>query len=342
MHEHLKIAVKIPTYNAERTVGETIKSLLSQSYKYFEIYVYDNCSTDNTLNIVKSFNDPRVHVVESTKNNGWKWNFDRCLKYEGCSLTLFAHADDIYHSEFLDRNLAAVNKFDNVGLFFSKGEIFYSQKKISKKINKKVNSSLSIKKYETYEDILEELALNGNFIFCPSAFGRSEIFSDVIREFNESEFRGSADLDAWLRVVKNNTAIAIINSPTIFYYRVSEMQISEIERGIDESVFVKCMNAHLQSINEKNRMWKKRMTNLIRWHEIFHILISDLKKYVAAGSEKSFNDINFNLNELLRLKYMHRKRVAKHLLFMSVIFSTFIFPKKIRKLLLLKLVKLAR
>jgi teichuronic acid biosynthesis glycosyltransferase TuaG len=337
-----EIAIKIPTYNAEKTIGQTIESLLNQSYKNFQIFIYDNCSTDNTLKIIQTFNDPRLNVIESSKNNGWKWNFDRCLKNEGYPLTLIAHADDIYHREFLDKNLYAINQFKNIDLIFSKGKNFTSYDKISKKINKKLNEPLTLSEYNSYTKIIEELALNGNFIYCPSAFGRSEIFSDVIREFNESEFRGSADLDAWLRVVRNNNTIAIIKSPTIFYYRISGMQISEIERELDESVFVKCMNTHIRSLNNIDINWQKHLIDLIRWHEIYHNLIRDLKKYISKSGEKRIQNINFNVLELLSLQNVRIKRVAKHLLFIFIILMLFILPVKLRVLLIIKLLKFVR
>ena len=49
------VSIIIPTHNSEKYVFETIKSVLNQSYRTFEVIVVDDCSTDNTVNKIKKF-----------------------------------------------------------------------------------------------------------------------------------------------------------------------------------------------------------------------------------------------------------------------------------------------
>jgi glycosyltransferase involved in cell wall biosynthesis len=56
----MKISVLIPTYNGAKTMGETIRSILPQSYADFEVIIQDNASTDGTKDVVAQFSDPRV------------------------------------------------------------------------------------------------------------------------------------------------------------------------------------------------------------------------------------------------------------------------------------------
>ena len=57
-------------YNAELSVGKSIKSILDQSFKNFEFLIIDDCSTDNSYEIMKEFNDQRIKIIKNKKNIG--------------------------------------------------------------------------------------------------------------------------------------------------------------------------------------------------------------------------------------------------------------------------------
>ncbi len=61
------VSVIIPTYNRANLVSRAIKSVLNQTYQDFEIIVVDDCSEDNTEEIVKSFNDSRIRYIKHKK-----------------------------------------------------------------------------------------------------------------------------------------------------------------------------------------------------------------------------------------------------------------------------------
>ena len=61
----IKFSICIPNYNYAQYVGETIQSVLDQSYENFEIIIADNASEDDSLNVIKSFNDPRIKLIEN-------------------------------------------------------------------------------------------------------------------------------------------------------------------------------------------------------------------------------------------------------------------------------------
>lgn len=65
-----KISVIMPMYNCEKYVGLAIETLLNQTFKNFEAILIDDCSTDRTLEIAKSFSDPRLKIIRNKKNLG--------------------------------------------------------------------------------------------------------------------------------------------------------------------------------------------------------------------------------------------------------------------------------
>jgi len=66
------VSVIIPLYNAENTIAETIRSVLTQSYQNLEVIVVDDCSTDNSRAIAEQITaeDPRVKIISKTRNEG--------------------------------------------------------------------------------------------------------------------------------------------------------------------------------------------------------------------------------------------------------------------------------
>ena len=62
-----KLSVCIPVYNGADTIRQTIQSILAQTFKDFELLIVDNASTDNTVNIVRSFTDNRIKLYLNEK-----------------------------------------------------------------------------------------------------------------------------------------------------------------------------------------------------------------------------------------------------------------------------------
>lgn len=61
-------SVIIPLYNKEKSVSSTVESVLNQTYPHFELIVVNDGSTDNSLEVVQQFNDPRIRIID--KRNG--------------------------------------------------------------------------------------------------------------------------------------------------------------------------------------------------------------------------------------------------------------------------------
>lgn len=64
------VTVIIPSYNREKTIKRAVDSVLNQTYKDIEVIVVDDCSTDNTLDVVKSIKDSRLKVFKLNENSG--------------------------------------------------------------------------------------------------------------------------------------------------------------------------------------------------------------------------------------------------------------------------------
>lgn len=64
------VSVIMAAYKGAALVGETIESVLAQSFQDFELVIVDDCSPDNTLDVLRAFSDPRIRVIASPVNQG--------------------------------------------------------------------------------------------------------------------------------------------------------------------------------------------------------------------------------------------------------------------------------
>ena len=64
------VSVVIPVYNRETTVGRAAASVLNQSYTNLELIIVDDCSNDNSLQVIHEFQDKRIIVITSEQNSG--------------------------------------------------------------------------------------------------------------------------------------------------------------------------------------------------------------------------------------------------------------------------------
>lgn len=90
-----KVTVCILTYNRSDYLKEAITSVLSQSYSNFKLYILDNCSTDNTRQIVESFKDRRISFLPTSSNIGFERNFIRCFQVTKTDYVVTLGDDDV-------------------------------------------------------------------------------------------------------------------------------------------------------------------------------------------------------------------------------------------------------
>lgn len=90
-----KISIFIPVRNGSKFIEETIRSILRQSFKQWRLVIRDNCSTDNTKEIVRPFlSDPRISWEERDQDIGMIGNFNSCLIDIPTEYYMFLSHDD--------------------------------------------------------------------------------------------------------------------------------------------------------------------------------------------------------------------------------------------------------
>jgi len=123
---NFKVSIGLPVYNGENFLKYALDSLLSQTFRDFEIIISDNASTDNTPKICQEYvlKDKSIRYIRQNNNMGSLWNFNFVLKQSNKEYFIWVSSDDKLHPEFLEKNIDILEKNKNV--VCSIGDVIYS------------------------------------------------------------------------------------------------------------------------------------------------------------------------------------------------------------------------
>lgn len=186
-----KISIITPSFNQGHFIKETIDSVLNQNYPNLEYIVMDGGSTDNTVEILKSYGNKITWV--SKKDKGQTDAINKGLKKATGDIIAYLNSDDVY----LPNTLNTVSEYfvNHQDAFIVTGDYF-----IIDANGKKIQSYVATyKKMLRKNPTIEKLAI-ANYIIQPSTFWRKEVFKEV-GLFDES-LRYCMDFDYWLRTMK--------------------------------------------------------------------------------------------------------------------------------------------
>lgn len=121
-------SVIIPLYNKEKYIEDTIKSVLNQTFKNFEIIVINDGSTDNSLKIVKNFSDQRIFIIDQ-RNLGLSTARNNGVKNAIFNYIAFLDADDLWMEDYLQTIFNLIQFNDSYEVFTTSIKVLKPKKK---------------------------------------------------------------------------------------------------------------------------------------------------------------------------------------------------------------------
>ena len=210
------VSVIIPTYNRAHLIGKAVKSVLNQTYQDFEIIVVDDGSTDNTEEVMKSFNNFKIRYICHSDNRGISVARNIGIRASRGEYIALLDSDDEWLPEKLDKQVDVLqNESPEVGVVCS-----WSYN-IDEKGNYISKRCLPKKGGYIYEDLLST-----NPISVPTVLIRKECFNRV--SLFDDLLNAQEDWDMWIRIAKYYR-FALIKVPLVKYRKHSD-QISKNPR----------------------------------------------------------------------------------------------------------------
>ena len=110
------ISIALASYNGENYIREQLDSILLQSISDFELIICDDCSTDNTYQILEEYKarDSRIHIYRNEQNLGFKKNFEKAISLCKGEYIALSDQDDIWLVDHLKILLDKINNHSMV------------------------------------------------------------------------------------------------------------------------------------------------------------------------------------------------------------------------------------
>lgn len=273
-------SIVIPTYNHAHFIGKCLESILSQSFQNWEAIVINNFSDDNTIEIVESYNDPRIHLVNNANGGIIAVSRNKGISLACGEWISFLDSDDWWYSnklEVLHQYISDNPQVDFVCHDLIMHNILSGKKRIM---------SCGPIAPNLYRDLL----MYGNrFINSASSIKKTTIDNFNIKINESKNFISVEDYDLYLQLAALNAIFACINTPLGEYIvdnnnmSISNIHLTNIESVLEIHVFEK-------QVFEPNKstLWRKVSSRL-----------NIIKATASYGKGKYFETIVYLLKSII-------------------------------------------
>lgn len=212
-----RFSLIIPAYNEEKNIGPLLSNLVQLYYgkSQYEIIVQDDCSTDNTYNIAKSYEQsykyPEIKVFRNNKNLGIAYNRNEGAKNSNAEIMLHLDADACYPLntlQIVDRDFKQHNLVALSGILLPR---------IDNNITK-----LDYLIFLAISTVWQDIGGTGN-LFCV----KSDVFYELGGFREPGGIKGREDLDLWYRLEKSYKGQMLIDNLLITYISLRRVKHSK-------------------------------------------------------------------------------------------------------------------
>lgn len=201
-----KVSVIIGSYNCEKFIEETIRSVIAQTFKDWELIVVDDCSTDGTREKVNTINDTRVRMIKLDENSGRPAvPRNAGIRNSRGDYIAFLDHDDIWFPEKLEKQVGFMEKNTDVFLIYSKCLVLKDGKVISVAPRNPKSGR-----------IFNELYLAYNMMPCSTVMMRSSKSGKEYLFNEDRSLMAAEDYDLWLSIAYTEK-VSFIDEPLAVY-----------------------------------------------------------------------------------------------------------------------------
>ena len=188
------VSVVIPMYNSGKYIAPTIKSALEQTYKNIEVLVVDDCSKDNSLEVVNALaeKDRRLRCIPQEKNGGAAVARNRGIKEAKGQYIAFLDSDDLWTEDKIEKQVALMKSKNAAFVFCAYDSVDENDAPVKGKIK--------IKERVRYKDLLTK-----TYICTPAAIYDRSMIGDVEMPLR----RTGQDYAFWMVLLKKTDAYGI-------------------------------------------------------------------------------------------------------------------------------------
>jgi len=246
-----KISVVMPMYNSEKYLNESIKSILNQTFKDFELIIIDDGSTDNSIKIVESYNDKRIKLFQNEKNLGTVKTRNIGLEKSKGKYIAVMDSDDVSFSERFEKQFNYL-EFNSHIFLVGSSAIFIDDNGMEIK---------KFRKYDNYKILGWRLQKSCGIVHS------SVMFQNIGEKYNEG-FYSAHDYDFYLKMLSKGKYLTNLTN-FLIKHRVHK---NSTHSNSSKQIMFKNLTQLLHSDLKKPPIYKKVIYS-------FRLLIHYLKTF---------------------------------------------------------------
>lgn len=216
LSERLTVSVVMPVYNAERYLEEAVDSILKQSVDDFEFLIFDDGSTDRSVEILRSYKDRRIKVYFSDRNRGYTHWLNEGLEIARGKYVARMDADDVSLLNRFEKQVEFLEENPDVGVLGS--NVWFINEE-GKKLRIKENP-------KTDTEIRWVLLLDNPFIHPSMMFRRDLLVHNNLKY--DPTYQPSEDYKLWSEMLTLCKGFNM--EDPLVHYRLHDRQISNEDR----------------------------------------------------------------------------------------------------------------
>jgi glycosyltransferase involved in cell wall biosynthesis len=211
------VSICLPVYNDEKYIGAAIQSVIDQTYGNWELIITDDCSKDSTPQILKTFTDPRITVVENKKNLGLCGNWNEVVKMAKGEFIKLLPSDDLIAPDCIAKQVEIYmsGKYPSLALVTSYCNLIDSNGKV-----------VMVRKYPFRHGFVKSRSVrSANFFFGTNVIGEPAVGLFKKSVFSQIGYYDEAnnyliDLEFWYRVLLTGDLYVI--PETLASFRITQ------------------------------------------------------------------------------------------------------------------------
>ncbi len=284
--EHPLVSIIIPTYNRSHFIGQTIESVIDQTYRHWEMLIIDDGSTDNTSLMISRYKDSRIQyhridhcgVIGKVRNVG--------MELSNGDYLAFLDSDDLWRNDKLEFQLSLLSQYPDVSFIFSNGVHFGDEESLPAELE-------NLFVGDAFLPMIEEERF---IFFVPSLMFKREVFI-ALGPINEGLISGG-DIDYYFRM--SQIFKAIFTNERLVKIRKHKQGTS---RGFEMVAYLEFIIMVKQFFQDK-KLTKKQYSDIIA-RQYYRLGLAYLKQKQAVNSINNFLKFNsikpFNYKGWIRL-----------------------------------------
>ena len=247
-----RVTVCVPVRNGALTISRTLDSILAQDYPNFEIIVSDNCSTDETAEIVQSYSarGVRYYLNPQLETYG-ESNWNHILSLANGPLIALYHADDIYTPTIVRRQVEFLEAHPETSAVFTMSQTIDEHDRPIRMGHMRLPEELRSRDRFEFPKYFNAVLKYCTFTPVPTMMTRREVL-DKVGNFRWQMFATATDVDLYLRMARQWGPIGVIDEP-LHKYRISSAQGSALiaRNRIELADYFRAIDAHLNDSEDK-------------------------------------------------------------------------------------------